>query len=133
MNHRAGIKIQEKEGMDLADIEFATSLVAMKVINHPPTLGTNSLFKLIKDVVEDVAKLHQSATMLESPKLEAICDQQLGLQVDQGIIGHLNTIFCLFGLLSRLKDAPGGILEESLQALESRGSVALAPLATAGP
>jgi hypothetical protein len=135
MNHRAGIKIQEKAEMDLADVEFATSLVATKVGDRPATLGTDSLFKLIEDVVEDVAKLHKLVTTLESPELGAVRDQQLGVRIGQDIIGHLNPIFRLFGLFSRSKDTPGDILEERLQALESRISVPSvpAPVAAAGP
>jgi hypothetical protein len=71
--------------MDLADLKFATSLVTMKVGDRPATLGTDSLFKLVKDVVEDIGKLHKSVSTLESPELVAARDLQLGVKIGGGI------------------------------------------------
>jgi hypothetical protein len=136
LNHRAGLDSQEKSEMDLADLEFATSLVAKKVGDHPATLGTNSLFRLVEDVVEDMGKLHKLVSTLESPEFAAAQDLQQGVKiVGKDIIGHLNPVFCLFGLFLRAKDALGDILEERLHALESRTNAlsALAPAADTGP
>jgi hypothetical protein len=110
--------------------------VATKVGDHLATLGTVSFFKLVEDVVEDIGKLYKSVSTLESPNLAAARDLQLGVKIGQDRIGHLNPVFCLFGLFSRSKDAPGNILKECLHALdESRINApsALAPAAATGP
>jgi hypothetical protein len=137
LNHKAGLILQEKSEVDLADLEFATSLVATKVGDRPATLGTDSLFKLVEDVVDDVGKLHKAVSTLENPELAAARDLQLGVKIGQEIVGHLNPVFRLFSLLSRTKEAPGDILEERLHALESRSihatSFAPAPTVTSAP
>jgi hypothetical protein len=120
LTRRAGLDNQEKTEMDLADLEFATSLVATKVGNCPAILGTNSLFWLVEDVVINIEKLQESVATMESPKLAAARESQLGIKIGKYIMGHLNPVFRLFGLFSRSKDVPGDILEERLHALESR-------------
>jgi hypothetical protein len=121
--------------MDLDDLEFATSLVATKVGGCPATLGTDSLFRLVEDVVEDIGKLQKLVSTMESPELAAARDLQLGVKIGKDIMGHLHLVFCLFSLFSRSKDAPGDILEEHLHLLESRTNAppAQAPAATTGP
>jgi BMFP domain-containing protein YqiC len=114
--------LQDKFEVDLADLEFATSLVATKVGDRPATLGTDSLFKLVEDVVDDIGKLNKTVATLENPELAAARDLQLGVKIGQDIIGHLNPVFRLFASLSRSKEAPGDILEERLHALESRST-----------
>jgi hypothetical protein len=127
---------QEKTEMDLAaDLEFATFLVATKVGDWPATLGTDSLFRLVEDVVLDIGKLQESVATMESPELAAVRELQLGFKVGKEIMGHLHPVFCLFSLFLRSKDAPGDILEERLHALKSwtNDSPAQAPAAATGP
>jgi hypothetical protein len=101
------VENQEKADTGLADVEFATSLVATKVGERPATLGTDSIFKLVEDVVEEMGRVQKSVAVLESPDLAAARDQQMGLSVAQDILNRLNPFFRLFGLLSRSKDTPG--------------------------
>ena len=110
--------------MGLADVEFATSLIATKVGDRPAALGTDSLFNLVEDLREDLATVQKSVSVLESPDLAAAREQQLALGIAQDILIQLNPFFRLFGLWSRSKDTPGDLLEERLQALESRGVAA---------
>jgi hypothetical protein len=122
--------------MDLVDLEFVTSLVATKVGDRPATLGTDSLFRLVEDVVIDVGKLQELVATMESPELAAAGELQLGIKIGKDIMVHLNPVFCLFGLFLRSKDAPRDILEDRLQALESRThtlSGQQPPAATSGP
>jgi hypothetical protein len=51
--------------MGLADVECATSLVATKVGDRPATLGTDSIFKLIEDLLEEVGKVQKAVAVLE--------------------------------------------------------------------
>jgi hypothetical protein len=136
LTHRAGLDSQKKTKMDLVDLEIATSLVAMKVGDCPTTLGTDSLFSLVEDVVVNIGKLQESVATVESPELTAARELQLGFKIGKDIMGHLHPVFCLFGLFLRSKDAPGDILEErGFHALESwtNASPAQAPAAATGP
>jgi hypothetical protein len=132
---RVGLDSQEKTEMDLEDLEFATSLVATKVGDRPTTLGTNSLFRLVEDVVVDIGNLQELVATMESPELAAARELQLGFKIGKDIMGHLLPVFHLFCLFSQSKDAPGDILEERLHALESRtnASSTQAPAAATGP
>jgi hypothetical protein len=100
LTRRAGLDSQEKTEMDLADLEFATSLAATKVGESPATLGTDSLFKLVKDVVIDMGKCQELVATMESPELAAARELQLqlGFKIGKDIMGHLHPVFCLFGL-----------------------------------
>jgi hypothetical protein len=126
-NHHEVGGYRERLELELADVEFATSLVATKVGDRPAALGTDSLFKLAEDLREDLATVQKSVSVLESPELAAAREQQLGLGIAQDILNRLNPFFRLFGLWSRSKDTPGDLLEERLQALESRGIAASPP------
>ena len=122
MAHQVGREDRERAEIGMADIEFATSLLATKVGDRPASLGTESLFKLMEELVEDVTKVQKSVAVLESADLAAVREQQLTLTIAQDIMSQLNPFFRLFGLLSRSKDTPGDLLEERLRSLEATGT-----------
>jgi hypothetical protein len=117
--------------LGLADAEFPTSLLVTKVGERPRTLGTESIFGLLKELVEDMGKMQHLVSVLESPTLAAAQEQQLAIGIAQDIVTRLHPLFRLYGAWLTSKDTPGDILEERLAAL--KGSVATgSPLGTDG-
>jgi hypothetical protein len=84
---------QERLELELADVEFATSLVATKVGDRPAVLGTDSLFKLIEDLREEFATVQKAVSVLESPDLVAAREEQLAVGIAQDILNRLKTRF----------------------------------------
>ena len=119
MTHGAGQEKWEKAEMGLADVEFATSLLATKVGDRPQRLGTESVFQLIEGVVEETGKLREDVDDLGSPENLGAREAALTLRVGRDVINHLSPIFQLFQTLSSSKHTPGDILEERLRKIEA--------------
>jgi hypothetical protein len=110
----------EKLDIGLADAEFATAVLATKVGDRPPSLGTDSVFQLLEDLVQDVGSLHRDVSRMDSPEFEAARSQRVEQAVAEDVAKHLRPFLELFKMFSRSFEAPGDILEERLRALESQ-------------
>lgn len=110
---------KEKAEMGLADAEFATALLATKIGNRPVSLGTDSIFQMLDDLVSKVGSVRDEIKRLNSPELEQILVDKVGLAVGQEVLTHLRPLFLLFWNLSSGPAMPGDFLKTRLKALEA--------------
>jgi hypothetical protein len=60
---------KDKVDTTLADMEFATSLLATKVGDCPVALGTDNIFQILEEVVKDVAVVQQDVAVMQKELL----------------------------------------------------------------
>ena len=87
------------------------------------------VYKLLKELVEDVSSLQSAVKDLESPQVEANPHEHLLVKtVGDTIIQQLHPLVLLYNALSSMKDVPRDCLEEKLQNLMMMGGWGLASL-----
>lgn len=110
---------QERSGIELADVEFATALLATKVGDGAPSLGMDSIFQILEELVKDFTALHDDVLRLDLPEFESARSRKIEEAISKDVAWHLRPFFELYKTLSRSFDAPGHLLEEQFYALEA--------------
>ena len=116
-NKEAGGRVLASKG--LMDASFAVSMLATKLGERPESLGTDSIYALLEDLMQDVEKLQGKVRELDSPAQETARREQTANAVGQLLVPELRPLFMLYHSLSSTKESPGDRLEERLARLEA--------------
>ena len=115
---------KEAEGREqtvagLTDVNFAVSTLATKLGERPESLGTDSIFSLLEDLVQDMGVLRGEVKAWDSPEREAERRERLADAVGRLLLPQLRPLFMLYNGLSTNRETPGDRLEERLARLEA--------------
>lgn len=103
------------------------SLLGTKLGDRPVSLGTDSVYKILDELVTDTVKVQQEVARLDSPEVEAARQSKLEGTIGGTVVQNLRPLVSLFRAVSSSPDTPGDLLEQRLRSLESGPPAGLAP------
>lgn len=111
---------QEHTALTLANVKFAASRLGTKLGDHPVSLGTDSVYKILEELVEDARALEQHVQHLASPEVESAHHNKLKATIGTTMVKHICPLVGLYQCLSSSPLTAGDLIKERLQRLESQ-------------
>jgi hypothetical protein len=100
---------QEKAEAALSNVEFAVAQLATKIGERPESLGTDSLYRLIEDMGQDVLKLQGEVKRLDSLEVEEARQHKLEIAIGRTVLLHLQPLVSLYCSISSTAETPGDL------------------------
>jgi hypothetical protein len=101
------------------EAKLSIAMLATRLDEHPASLGTDSVYKVLEMLLRDVGSLQAALWDVTDPKIEANRQGQLVEAVGDMVLQPLQPLFLLYNALSSAREAPGDCLKECLRKLEA--------------
>jgi hypothetical protein len=113
------VESRKRAKVEATEAKLSVTTLATRLGERPASLGTDSIYEVLEELLRDVGSLQAALRDITDPKAEANRQECLVEAVGDIIVQPMRPLFMLYNALSSARDAPGDRLEARLRRLEA--------------